>query len=197
MSALINLAGKRVGRWNVLAQLPERRRYGRNRHAVTVLWLCRCDCGVERAVHASNLLGNKSRSCGCAAREQTAKRSLKHGHARRGHVSRVYRCWQHMLRRCSDPRDRDYRNYSGRGIVVCERWLVFANFLHDMGEPPPGMSNDRIDPNGNYEPTNCQWATCAQQAANRRPRRRRSSLADILKYKAAVTHGPSQERTAP
>jgi hypothetical protein len=100
-----------------------------------------------------------------------------------------------MKARCFDPRNKRYVDYGGRGITVCERWLRVENFFADMGEPPPGMSLDRINNDGNYEPGNVRWATTLEQRANQRPRqrskRRRSSLAQLQHYLATLQRARS------
>jgi hypothetical protein len=193
MGKMIDLIGRRFGRLVVLALHPKRSRFGEAR------WICRCDCGGESIVHGSNLPSGNSKSCGCIRKEMLAKRNTnntKHGLCR----SRAYRRWQSMKARCFNPRHRSYPWYGGRGISVCEHWLIFENCYADMGEPPPGLSLDRIDPDGNYEPGNCRWATAAEQLANRRPRRRlkrrrkRSSSAALQHYLAA--RGVTDDRGA-
>jgi hypothetical protein len=102
---------------------------------------------------------------------------LHHGHAERGNKSRTYNSWSAMLQRCHDPKHRSYKNYGGRGITVCQRWREsFEAFLADMGEPPEKHTLDRIDNDGNYEPSNCRWATRLMQSRNMRPRRSRAAL---------------------
>ena len=155
----IDLAGERLGRWTVLAPQPQRN------SSRQVLWLCRCDCGTERVVLGRNLRDGSSTSCGCAHREAAAKRATRHGLSR----SRAYRCWLSMKQRCFNPDHIGYVYYGGRGISVHEDWLSFEKFFADMLDPPPGLSIDRIDNDGNYEPGNCRWATPAMQIANRRP----------------------------
>jgi hypothetical protein len=90
-----------------------------------------------------------------------------HGHASGGSDSRTYRIWAGMKQRCLNPKTTHYGYYGGRGIKVCERWMDYRNFLADMGEAPEGLSLDRINPDGNYEPGNCRWATDKVQANNK------------------------------
>lgn len=98
-------------------------------------------------------------------------RKVKHGHCRHTSASPTYRSWQMMMRRCFNPSEEELSLYKGRGITVCKRWLKFETFLADMGCKPVGLTLDRIDNDGNYEPSNCRWATHHQQARNKRSNR--------------------------
>lgn len=131
-------------------------------------WFCRCDCGVVKAFDHSNLRAGFSKSCGCLKRDQNKERSFALTHGR--NKTPEHRSWSGMIQRCTNPNMDSWPDYGGRGIAVCERWRnSFEAFLADVGErPSPAHSLDRIDPNGNYEPGNCRWATRAQQAQGRR-----------------------------
>lgn len=130
--------------------------------------LCKCDCGNERIVMRGSLLKGLTKSCGCFHSEQTRNANTQHGHATREGFSREYHSWSSMRTRCTNAKRSMFKYYGGRGITICKEWESFTQFLADMGPRPPATSLDRIDPNGNYEPANCRWATPLDQSRNRR-----------------------------
>jgi len=149
----LELSGQRFGR------LVAIRNIGIDAHGRS-MWACRCDCGTDISVAAS-VLKRKQLSCGCLVVDM----ATKHG----GSDHPLYKTWASMIERCESPDNKSYHRYGGRGIKVCKRWRKnFGAWLDDMGERPSRKhSVDRIDPNGNYEPSNCRWASAIEQQRNR------------------------------
>lgn len=151
-------------------------------------WLFVCDCGVSKVINLANVRRGLTKSCGCLSVEIAIARSTTHGSASGGKFTGSYQSWRCMKERFSRPLPRY------EGVTVCERWLVFENFLNDMGERPDGMTLDRIDGSKGYSKDNCRWATPSLQAHNQKKRRNTtSSFRGVSKHKkkwqASISRG--------
>ena len=158
MGRFIDITGQRFGRWLVLNKSEK---YG--------YFDCVCDCGTKRAVCGFALRKGQSQSCGCYMKEQTSKATRKHGDS----STRIYKIWRTMLTRCETKSQTSYKHYGGRGIKVCPEWYDYLTFKKWANETnyTDELTLDRIDVNGNYEPSNCRWVTQKIQANNTRANR--------------------------
>lgn len=162
---LVDLTGQRFGRLTVLSRAEN---VGKQ-----TAWLCRCDCGNEKIVLSCNLKTGNTLSCGCRWADIVPKINkevnTRHGDSN----SKLHKTWVNMRYRCYNPNCKSYGNYGGRGITICEEWETYENFrdwslANGFAEH---LSIDRIDVDGNYEPSNCRWVSDKTQQNNKRTNR--------------------------
>jgi hypothetical protein len=153
------ILGNKFGFWTVTQRVDRGKRFSE--------YECTCHCGTIRVIGRGNLVQGKTKSCGCMRSSKLSQLRTTHGMGGKPR-SKIYSAWSSMMTRCFNERSKSWENYGGRGITACKRWESFENFFEDMGDPEPHQSLDRIDPNGNYEPSNCRWADSKTQTRNRR-----------------------------
>jgi len=173
-----DLTGQTFGRLKVI------KRDGSN-SAKKATWLCQCKCGNTVIVVGYKLRRTDTQSCGCLRREKIKEgANTSHGFSRHGRRHSLYACWQSMKKRCTNPTDSGYINYGGRGIKVCDQWMQsFENFRDDMLPTwREKLELDRINNDGNYEPTNCKWSTRSENGKNRRVKAEQQSKYPFVSY---------------
>ena len=156
---LIDLTGQRFGRLIAVERVQDRK---------GGYWLCKCVCGNSKIVKGSNLTKNHRgiKSCGCLLEELRTKDDF--------HSSKLYKIYHQIKYRCYNQNASDYKFYGGRGITVCDEWLNDCYAFYDWAMKngyDDGLTIDRMDVNGNYEPSNCRWTTMKEQSNNRRSNR--------------------------
>ena len=166
-----DLTGQRFGKLVVLdvGKYTRRERPGKT----TIhrrYWLCQCDCGNEAEVQTGSLTSGNTRTCGCSSADRLD--GFRRTHGLSGTYRYEYNAWSHMRHRCHNPLDIEYKNYGGRGIVVCERWRDdFPTFLADMGPRPKNTTLDRMNNDAGYTPENCRWISLRENLRNMRKTR--------------------------
>lgn len=184
MGKFIDLTGQKFGRLTVIKRANNIGRF--------TAWLCKCDCGITKIVQTGHLRQGRIISCGCWRKENSTSRATKHGK----HGTKLHRVWLSMRQRCNNPKNKDFPNYGGRGIKVCEEWNDFSVFEHwaiNNGYKD-GLTIDRIDNDGNYEPSNCRWIPLTEQALNTRKNRMvdsplgKMTIAELSRY-SGVNYG--------
>lgn len=155
----LNLINQKFNRLTVLERS--------NNSGKKVMWKCRCECGNITFVSTSNLRCNKAKSCGCLKLEEFSKRFVKHNQRN----TKLYEIWKSIKNRCLNPKSLAYKNYGGRGITICQKWkddfMEFYTWSMQNGYNE-NLSIDRINNDGNYEPSNCRWVDRKTQANNTR-----------------------------
>lgn len=168
----LDLLGKKFGRLTVVSEAePKHTEYGNRRR-----WLCLCDCGNYTTVDQTNLVSDRSKSCGCYRKELVTQSQTKHGEGGEKHRTRLYRVWLGMNERCRNPKHISYYLYGGRGIGVCNEWknsyecfkAWAENHGYDCDAKRGVCTLDRIDVNADYSPDNCRWVDMKVQNSNRR-----------------------------
>jgi hypothetical protein len=166
---------------------------GKSKHKRGIFKCNHNGCVNTFEARVSHVTNKETQSCGCYHKKRVNQTHQTHGHSTSRQLTKVYVTWRHMLQRCNNTRHKDYKNYGGRGIKVCERWLDFENFFADMGQRPVGKTIDRKDNNKGYYKKNCCWATPIKQANNRRSNRlivyqgQKITLSEAIEYSECGT----------
>lgn len=159
-----DITGRNYGRLKVLSFYKSINGHSR--------WLCQCSCENKKVVEVSSLNNGTTKSCGCLRNELRSLSVITHGHTRKnekgGHRTSEYATWEAMKARCCNPNDKGWKDYGGRGIVICERWMRFENFFADMGKRPKGKSINRVNNSLGYYKENCKWSSPKEQQRNTR-----------------------------
>lgn len=176
MGKFKDITGQRFGKLKVIEKV-DKDKYGHTR------WLCECDCGNKKIISGKSLRNGHTQSCGCYHKKQISKLNLKHGKSN----LRIHKIWSNIKQRCFNENNLRYQYYGARGITICNEWkddfMSFYNWAM-MNGYKDNLSIDRIDVNGNYEPSNCRWATQSEQNANTRNRKNSTTgQRNIYKFK--------------